>query len=102
MKRLSSIASNIPFTVTIIIFHFIVTEPYLKVFRKRIPKIGNFDISTIPAVIILDVFGQATAALGSEFPHQKMLKKNTEILEKPIKLYNDEKSNRLKSFHTFK
>jgi hypothetical protein len=74
----------------------------LKVFRKRIPKIGNFDISTIPAVIILDVFGQATAALGSEFPHQKMLKKNTGILEKPIKLYNDEKSSRLKSFHTFK
>jgi hypothetical protein len=74
----------------------------LKVFRKRIPKIGNFDISTIPAVIILDVFGQATAALGSEFPQKKMLKKNSGILEKPIRLDTEEKSSRLKLFHTFK
>ena len=29
---------------------------------------GGFDISAIPAIFILDLVGQATAALGAEFP----------------------------------
>ena len=44
------------------------TEPYLKIFRKRIPLVGGFDISAIPAIFILDLVGQATAALGAEIP----------------------------------
>lgn len=44
------------------------TEPYLKIFRKRIPPVGGFDISAIPAIFILDLVGQATAALGAEIP----------------------------------
>ena len=47
---------------------FTVTEPYLKFFRKQIPAIGGFDISTIPAIFALDILSQATAAMGSDFP----------------------------------
>ena len=42
----------------------------MKIFRKRIPKVGGFDISAIPAIFILDILGQATAALGAEFPKE--------------------------------
>lgn len=45
-----------------------VTEPYLKVFRKTIPSIAGFDISVIPAVFVLDILSQTTAALGAELP----------------------------------
>lgn len=34
----------------------------------------GFDISAIPAIFILDLLGQATAALGAEFPPER---KNT-------------------------
>ena len=47
---------------------FTVTEPYLRAFRNTIPAIGGFDISAIPAVLILDVIGQTVAAVGAEFP----------------------------------
>lgn len=65
----------------------IVTEPYLKIFRKRIPPVGGFDISAIPAIFILDLVGQATAALGAGFPtdsdrlqHQMRLVKKQEAM----------------------
>ena len=45
---------------------FTVTEPYLKVFRKRIPRVGNFDISAIPAIFVLDLISQGTAAFGAD------------------------------------
>ena len=47
---------------------FTVTEPYLRAFRNTIPAIGGFDISAIPAVLILDVIGKTVAAVGAEFP----------------------------------
>mmetsp|Transcript_1071 Transcript_1071/g.1767 ORF Transcript_1071/g.1767 Transcript_1071/m.1767 type:complete len:152 (+) Transcript_1071:21-476(+) len=47
---------------------FTVTEPYLRVFRKTIPSIAGFDISVIPAVLILDILSSTTAAVGAEFP----------------------------------
>jgi hypothetical protein len=52
-----------------------VTDPYLKFFRKRIPKVGGFDISALPAIFILDIVGQATAALGAELPIEKKIPK---------------------------
>ncbi|KAJ1418194.1 YGGT family-domain-containing protein [Ochromonadaceae sp. CCMP2298] len=45
-----------------------VTDPYLNVFRRTIPKIGGFDISVLPAVFILDILSSTTAAIGAEFP----------------------------------
>jgi uncharacterized protein YggT (Ycf19 family) len=60
--------------------NFTVTEPYLKIFRKRIPPVGGFDISAIPAIFILDIVGQATAALGAGFPTEK------EMLQRKLKL----------------
>jgi YggT family protein len=47
---------------------FTVTEPYLQVFRRQIPAIGGFDISAIPALLILDFAGNAAASLGAEIP----------------------------------
>jgi YggT family protein len=46
----------------------IVTEPYLKVFRRTIPPIGGFDLSALPAFFILDILSQTTAVVGAEFP----------------------------------
>lgn len=43
-----------------------VTEPYLQVFRKTIPPIGGFDISALPAIFILDILSQTTAAIGDD------------------------------------
>mmetsp|Transcript_33498 Transcript_33498/g.48581 ORF Transcript_33498/g.48581 Transcript_33498/m.48581 type:complete len:163 (+) Transcript_33498:1-489(+) len=45
-----------------------VTEPYLKAFRRTIPPIAGFDISALPAIFILDILSQTTAAIGAEFP----------------------------------
>lgn len=58
---------------------FSVTEPYLKIFRKRIPLVQGFDISAIPAIFILDLLGQATAALGAEFPIERKNSKRSMI-----------------------
>ena len=67
-----------------------VTEPYLKVFRKRIPPVGGFDISAIPAIFILDLVGQATAALGAEFPlKRRNLETDSKLLSKKMKLHTD-------------
>ena len=46
----------------------VVTEPYLNVFRRTIPPIAGFDLSVLPAVFLLDVLSQTTAAIGSDFP----------------------------------
>ena len=51
---------------------YTVTSPYLKIFRKNIPPIGGFDVSAIPAIFILDIFSQATVALGAEPPFDKL------------------------------
>ncbi len=65
---------------------FTVTNPYLKVFRKRIPPVSvggaQFDISAIPAIFILDLFSQGTVALGAEIPKK---------LNKPKQLYTSQK-----------
>jgi hypothetical protein len=45
---------------------FTVTEPYLKIFRSQIPPIAGFDISAIPALFVLDIFGQTAAAIGCD------------------------------------
>ena len=45
-----------------------VTEPYLRIFRQVIPPIGGFDISAIPALFILDILSQTTAAVGATIP----------------------------------
>ena len=47
---------------------YTVTEPYLVFFRRQIPAIGGFDISSIPALLILDLAGNAAASLGCEIP----------------------------------
>jgi hypothetical protein len=61
------------------------------IFRKRIPPVGGFDISAIPAIFILDIVGQATAALGAGFPTDK------EMLQHKMKLakkHNQQNSRR--------
>lgn len=55
-----------------------VTEPYLAVFRKTIPPIGGFDISALPAIFILDILSQTTAAIGAEFPLDDEADENTD------------------------
>lgn len=47
---------------------YTVTEPYLNFFRRQIPAVGGFDISSIPALFILDLAGNAAASLGCEIP----------------------------------
>lgn len=70
---------------------FTVTNPYLKVFRKRIPPVSiggaQIDISAIPAIFILDLFSQGTVALGAEIPQafKKQLQGRKETTTKPTK-----------------
>ena len=59
---------QLPRTFTFLKPVFTVTEPYLRFFRKLIPPIAGFDISAIPAILILDILSQATAALGVSYP----------------------------------
>jgi YggT family protein len=47
-----------------------VTEPYLRIFRQVIPPIGGFDISALPALFILDILSQTTAAVGAPIPEE--------------------------------
>jgi uncharacterized protein YggT (Ycf19 family) len=51
---------------------YIVTEPYLKVFRSQIPPIGGFDISAIPALFCLDILSQAAVAIGKILKLQRV------------------------------
>jgi YggT family protein len=46
---------NIEWVQQIASFLSIVTDPYLNLFRNLIPPIGGFDLSTILAVIVLQV-----------------------------------------------
>ena len=46
----------------------VVTEPYLKIFRKTIPPIAGFDLSALPAIFLLDILSQTSIAIGAEFP----------------------------------
>eukprot|EP00635_Sarcinochrysidales_sp_CCMP3193_P007888 CAMPEP_0118896848 /NCGR_PEP_ID=MMETSP1166-20130328/4514_1 /TAXON_ID=1104430 /ORGANISM="Chrysoreinhardia sp, Strain CCMP3193" /LENGTH=226 /DNA_ID=CAMNT_0006835907 /DNA_START=27 /DNA_END=709 /DNA_ORIENTATION=+ len=45
---------------------FIVTEPFLGLFRGLLPPIGGLDLSLIPALILLQAAGGAMAALGAD------------------------------------
>lgn len=65
-----------------------VTDPYLSVFRKVIPPIGGFDISALPAIFILDILSQTTAAVGAEFPE----------VEKRMKEEFKPKNNKMETF----
>lgn len=35
-----------------------ITEPYLSIFRRIIPTVGNFDFSPIIAIIVLDIIAR--------------------------------------------
>ena len=35
-----------------------ITEPYLSIFRRIIPVVGNFDFSPIIAIIVLEIIGR--------------------------------------------
>ena len=45
---------------------FIVTEPFLALFRGLIPPIGGLDLSLIPALLLLQAAGGAVGALGAD------------------------------------
>ena len=45
---------------------FIVTEPFLGLFRGLIPPIGGIDLSIIPALLLLNAAGGAVSALGAD------------------------------------
>lgn len=45
-----------------------VTDPYLRVFRKVIPTVGGLDLSPLPAFFLLNVLSSTAAAVGAEMP----------------------------------
>jgi uncharacterized protein YggT (Ycf19 family) len=63
---------------------YTVTEPYLVFFRRQIPAIGGFDISAIPALLLLDFAGKATAAFGDDraVPSARELKQQLRRIKK--------------------
>eukprot|EP01039_Chlorochromonas_danica_P001632 gene1623-1781_t len=46
----------------------VVTDPYLRVFRKVIPTVGGLDLSPLPAFFLLNVLSSTAAAVGAEMP----------------------------------
>jgi len=47
---------------------YAITDPYLNLFRGLIPPIFGLDLSPLLAFFLLNVLGNATAALGAEIP----------------------------------
>jgi len=47
---------------------FVVCDPYLNLFRRFVPPVFGLDLSPILALLVLQSFGNATAALGAEMP----------------------------------
>ena len=45
---------------------FVVTDPFLNLFRGLIPPIGGLDLSILPALLILSSLGNAIPALGAD------------------------------------
>jgi YggT family protein len=45
----------------------IVTDPYLNLFRNLVPPVGGFDLSTILAVIVLQVVQSSLQKFACEF-----------------------------------
>lgn len=45
---------------------FIVTEPFLSVFRGLIPTFFGIDFSLIPALLLLQAAGNSVMALGAD------------------------------------
>ena len=46
---------------------FVVTDPFLNLFRGLIPPIGGIDLSVIPALLLLSSLGNAVPALSADF-----------------------------------
>ena len=46
---------------------FVVTDPFLNLFRGLIPPIGGIDLSLIPALLLLSSLGNAVPALSADF-----------------------------------
>jgi hypothetical protein len=67
----------------------IVTEPYLKFFRKQIPTIAGFDISAIPAIFLLDILSQTAVAIGADIPKNF----NLNAHKSPFQVYEVKKYN---------
>jgi len=47
---------------------YAITDPYLNLFRGLIPPVFGLDLSPLLAFFLLNVLGNATAALGAEIP----------------------------------
>jgi YggT family protein len=45
----------------------VVTDPYLNLFRNLVPPVGGFDLSTILAVIVLQVVQSSLQKFACEF-----------------------------------
>jgi len=45
---------------------YVVTEPFLRLFRGIVPPIGGLDLSLIPALLLLQFAGGAVASLGAD------------------------------------
>ena len=48
---------------------FIVTDPFLNLFRGLIPPIFGLDLSILPAFFLLSALGNAVPALGADMSH---------------------------------
>jgi YggT family protein len=60
---------------------YAITDPFLNLFRGLIPPLFGLDFSPILAFFLLNVLGQATAAVGAELPpHYQHNRKNTKRL----------------------
>lgn len=46
---------------------FVVTDPFLNLFRGLIPPIAGLDLSILPALFLLQALGNAVPALSADF-----------------------------------
>jgi YggT family protein len=62
---------------------YAITDPFLNLFRGLIPPLFGLDFSPILAFFLLNVLGQATAAVGAELPpnYQHNSKKTKRLLQ---------------------
>mmetsp|Transcript_1875 Transcript_1875/g.5483 ORF Transcript_1875/g.5483 Transcript_1875/m.5483 type:complete len:100 (-) Transcript_1875:476-775(-) len=61
---------------------FLITDPYLNVFRRLPLQIGGFDLSVLPALFLLNFAQGGIAALGQEMPARGARKITGDIWER--------------------
>ena len=68
---------------------FVVSDPFLNVFRGIVPSIGGFDLSPLLGFFLLSQLTNATAALGCEKDEKKCEEEETPFRLSQEKLVMD-------------